>query len=350
MHQTRILRALGLIAALVLVVLSLSSSGRNRARELRLLELVEQPTPPIDVVLGFPTVEVDNPQSNFTVLSILRFAPWVRRIHLHLPPSSPSSSDAVADHWQDWKEHRHSRLIYVREKELSGYYRHSPYLSERFIFWPGGRLLVNYVFPWEFFVDEHPVRRNDLIPMTRALWGELQSVPPVLPERRPVREVPRSSSGFDRDELEGWFRHSRPHRLGHEMVLVLLAGVEDDLQIHLEERHDACWQVWCLFHGRAQKPRPLLSWIHRMTAAQRSTIRVIGDEHGWELERLGAATMKALKERFGRYRIAEIVCTGSTRELGEKLATAFDRVPVSMARPLTDSDRQQPEFRRLLEL
>lgn len=133
----------------------------------------------IDIILLGPCVEGEVKEgkcfgTNYTVLSILRFAPWIKTIHLQIHQKLLKHVDV----WKSWTTA--SRITYFIGSPLT-YSLTSPILSQDFIIMDSNCFFSNYVFPWQFFFRDSPVVRTSYMgcyPTKRKMFnqaGYLQS-------------------------------------------------------------------------------------------------------------------------------------------------------------------------------
>jgi hypothetical protein len=246
---------------------------------------------PIDLILASPMIvgSADIPESNtnFTLLSVVRFAAWVRRIHIydpHLASQSPQDPQA--------------RLVYFGE-DLRRYCLICPLLSEHFLLLKPHHLLTNYVMPWFFFVNGRIVRESTesgltamsrsalvtvLAPDTRTSWSRLCKLAqgPFVswpsPRSLHVLQLKRAA----REELAAYLHYSEPTQdrsLPLSIVLVLMSDMDDDLRMYLPAEYDHSVQVWCLCSSADTRPQETLSWLNRMAAGRKVVVEVETQSH-----------------------------------------------------------------------
>lgn len=112
---------------------------------------------------------VENENHNFTLVSILRFAPWVNMIHIEQSENDNDDFITLYDQWED-----DGNIIFFK-KNLLDYSLTTPVLSEQFIIFQPNVMLTNYIFPWQFFIHQSPVYRfknPGIIPCTRKMMNE----------------------------------------------------------------------------------------------------------------------------------------------------------------------------------
>jgi hypothetical protein len=115
------------------------------------LQLTYITGPTIDVI-----VQQHESISRLTILSILKFMPWVRFIHV-----------------ENENEINNDKII-IFNQNLLHYSIVTPLLSEHFIVISPGCIITNYMFASQFFINNRPVIRakNDVFGLTRTIFNE----------------------------------------------------------------------------------------------------------------------------------------------------------------------------------
>jgi hypothetical protein len=119
---------------------------------------------------------------DFCVVSLLRFAPFLRRIHIVTDAQRPPVLDAATSWAPAWRE----RLVLVDHRDIFvGHERHLPTfgnrsietlmhripgLAEHFVHFNDDFMLIKPVAPEAFFVDGKPVLRGRFRPMPQKRW------------------------------------------------------------------------------------------------------------------------------------------------------------------------------------
>lgn len=264
---------------------------------------------PVDVILEPPFVQ--DGEANLSLVSVLRFLPWFRRLHLHDPAHEPSR-DPVGY----WHTHRDQRLVSFHS-DLATYVQTSPFLAEHFVVLRPLHVFRNYALVWQFFVRGAPVWRSDAggaVPFTRAIFNERA----YHLHPSPWHQVP--PSGLDAP----WYWNNRDHfvppwavgaRYAADrvkqllqfaevakdrttrplpLVLAVVAEPQDDVRCALPAVHDAHVQVWLHLRDRDADPDEQLSLTHRMVVQRRVWIDVDLRPHQNRAEKVGADIMKQL--------------------------------------------------------
>jgi hypothetical protein len=164
-----LLSALLIIIRLFLLDIENTASLKNQSlSDLQIINTIKKmkKTPlEIDIVVLSPFVEENS--INFSILSVLRFAPWIKTIHLQTSPIN-------ADHKEMFKSWTipSSKLIKF-SVELNVYALTTPALSEHFIILKPGFCLSNYIFPHQFFTADQKLSLRyvdtGIVPMTRQI-------------------------------------------------------------------------------------------------------------------------------------------------------------------------------------
>lgn len=337
----------------------------------------------VDVIL-IPPFVMDG-DKNLTVVSVLRFMPWFRRLHIYDPDYQPSR-----DPTQYWQTHQKAKVVFFHQ-DLLEYSLTTPFLEERFIVVRPLFVLSNYAFMWQFFIDESPVLRNcstGVIPLTRSIFNECSYtrvedkyayavrkgvadqkiryvnnrdhfVPPC--SSAPVTTVREIGAVYQADQVRELLhfeelqkdRTTRPAPI----VLAVIAAPQDDLTYVLPARHDASIQVW-VHLTELTDPDQRLSFACRMIVRRNVFVELYLKGLQYNTEKMGAEVMKQLKElsHNADFQVLEVFSYPSggpstqrlANELGNKLARTYACPFVSFSRDEPVKDER--EWQRLLHL
>jgi hypothetical protein len=315
--------------------------------------IYEKQFPVVDVVILAPFVMSKDRETNYSALSIFRFAPWVRRLHVLDPEGSePTESDA-ADHWRD---HQRSRIVHTRQ-DLLTYSLTSPYLSQHFFVLKPHYVLSNYLFSWHLFVSGSPVHRNfrtGLLPLTREIFNECVY--------RPMDEAQRFSYAVWKavqtravkyEDNRDHFSSSHTTRLlvaeedeaaellkfeevaknrdaPFRLTLFVVDQYDADLKAYdmLPEAYDARIQIW-IYISSSSKPSAQLSFVHRMVVNKNLFLEIVPTPFP-TTEALGAEVMRRLRQfsKQQEFQVEEVLSPGPQEavrcnDVAQKLATAY---------------------------
>lgn len=119
---------------------------------------------------------------DYCVMSLLRFAPFFRRIHIVTDAQRPAVLDAASA----WPDALRERLALVDHRDIfAGHEQHLPTfcsrsietmvhrvpgLAEHFVHFNDDFLLIKAISPEEFFVDGKPLLRGHYAPMPETRW------------------------------------------------------------------------------------------------------------------------------------------------------------------------------------
>ncbi len=298
--------------------------------EFRFLDLENYHYPVVDVVVSVPHVVMD--QTNFSVLSLLRFAPWIRNFHF----------------WNEEPEKYSGKRIFAFRDDLLTYSLLSPHLSEHFLILDSGYLIKNYIFPWQFFPDAKSwaVRPNcGLVPMTRTAFNLCT----YAFDRKQPQNTMYDMVAYARTEAlrmglitstQPWGDHFKPQtslsnqkcsvsdlrqdlyweevikKNTHDCVVVLFSGQELSF---ISEEYDATPQVWIRI-GKPLHPDADLTLQHQMIVMKRDLVQV--DPRAQNLNDVGVQIMKRL--RRSHYQPIRVVADQVTHDIGQKLAQVYD--------------------------
>lgn len=388
-HTIVLLTGLSILLYCLTVLLAEStySHGLHTWHASQVIDFVQQRQfPPIDVVL-LPPFVMDG-DKNLTVVSVLRFMPWFRRMHIHDPTHEPSQH-AV----EYWHTHQHAKVVFFRQPLLD-YSTASPFLEERFVVLRPQFVLSNYLFAWHCFVHDSPVWRtcrNGLVPLTRSLLNECTfhhtpadpleyAMQKAVHDRR-IRYVdnhdhfmppcsaaavttvyeagPRYEPAHIRALLQFEEVHQERLTRPFRIVLAVVAGVSDDLEYRIPDSYAAHVQVW-VHLTTLDDPQARLSFICRMIVRRHVFIELdLTQDSSPRVESLGARVMKQLRH-LGHQESFQVLTvfsydtvTGPRRRdlanaVGNKLARAYECpfVPFSSTTPIPD----EREWQRLRHL
>lgn len=299
--------------------------GLRRLRPESVLNYIKNKDfPTVDAVVMQPFIMSEDGATNYSVLSLMRFAPWVRRIHIQ----DPENKYHPSDHVEYWRTHQRMRIVHFHH-DLVEYSVTTPFLADHFFILKPQFLLTNYVFSWQFFVEKSPVLRNcntGLVPLTRtmlneccyqrlkpesyyryALWKALHDgtiqfednwdhfVPPCSKGRiASTRQV----STFQEDRVKNYFRFEEPQKnrtKPFQIIMVVVSSPEDDMVYELPEKYQNHVQIWIhLTDLKDQVAR--LSFIHRMLVCKNIFVEIKASDFDWRSESLGAEIMRRVRK------------------------------------------------------
>jgi len=388
------LQVLVLVMGLTVFLYSLSAlfaspHGLRRLSQEDVLQYVQKRQfPPIDVVILTPFTLSEDLKTNFSALSVARFIPWARRIHVH----DPQSSDHPENHLEYWNTHQKARVVHFHQ-DLLDYSLTSPFLSDHFILLKPHFLVTNYVFSWQFFIDDSPVIRNcntGLIPLTRQILNECiyRRIQPKNYYRfaiwkgihdgviryednmdhffPPCSSHPYTStkqiSAFQEDQIKSYFQFEEIHKQRkkpYQVVIGLVCRADDDLTFPMPEQYDNKIQIWVNFTD-LKDATARLSFVHRMMVTKNVFVEIQADQFKWKPESLGAEVMKRMRtlSNAEEFEVLEIFSYGikgpwyepTTNLVGNKLAQAYT-CPFTVFSKRKDTDESRTrEWHRLQAL
>jgi len=374
-----------------LITLSCAPAGLETLSEKHVLNYVKKRSfPEVDVIILDPCITLSNSNpnqpTNFSALSVMRFAPWIRRIHLQSKPTKKQK-----DNYQHWKQNQHSRIV-TFDEDLLTYSLTTPFLTECFLILQPEYLITNYIFNWQFFINGSPVLRTcmtGLTPLTRTIFNECvfkydRNNQPELKtllsytyrlaiEEKQLKYInnqdhfvtpcstrPTLSSStkkmsvFNENSVKDYFhfeesnkdRSSKPFKI----VIVLMSEWTDDLTYEIDPKYNNVVQVWInlfqkVHHGKR------LSFLHRMLVKKNVFIELDAQSFGWNHEQIGAEIMKQLikvsnNEKFEILETFSYMGNNSStvcrncNVIANKIGKVYS-CPVSVFLPPTSSDNQE---------
>lgn len=328
---------LGMILLLASCTVLLCSNDSHEEYKQLLAYIHKKKFPLVDILLHPPYV-MDG-EKNLSLVSVLRFVPWVRRIHVF---DGETHNDPV----EYWKSHQKSRIV-LFSQPIVEYCATSPFLESKFLILAPLSIVSNYVFSWTFFRDNkiHPLETrfpHHLYPYEREHLDSIHSFSNVTPKPYHLQHV-KSLLHYAEVEKD---RKTRPLPL----VLCIINNPRDDLQVKVPSEFDSMIQVWVrvVFQGTKELARDRLSILHRMIVSRNVYIEL--EQQSSNEEQLGARIMRELFERSGdkgtkeKFRVAAVFSFG-TNKVAKKLALAYDTVFQEFA-TLTESDRDDEYWRK----
>ena len=327
-----------ILSVLIMCIFSVAKNTQNTEHldENELLKCISEKTPPIDIILIPPFVIDPDTKTNFSAMSILRFAPWVHRIHI-----KDQNQQQSQQHFDYWQKNQDKRLIFFHE-DLLTYSVQTPYLAEHFIVLFPQYLITNYVFPWQFVVRDQLSRKScksGLACMTRTLLNEcypmrtevLDEVFKCLKNNTddylnnydhfiPACSNRRISSTklirtFESNTIKSYFQFEDIEKTPSAIHLIVVDQIEDDLVFALERT--SVMQLWVHIANGSASPAKRLSFLHRMRACKNLSMECQRQNP----EKMGADIMKQVR-KLG-VKIARIYSNSACQKLGNKLSVVY---------------------------
>ncbi len=329
-----------------------SNHGLKQATAEDVLVEMKARRDPIDVVIAS---SVERAGDNYSVLSVARFAPWVRRIHL-ADPAFEYEDMARYVH-----EQRNARLVRFNG-DLRAYCLTSPLLSEQFVILQEGRLFANYVWPWQFFFQATPTFRScrlGAVALTRRLFNEIRfaslkeghllerQVDYALAKAVHDRNIkwgdnadhvvipcsplgPKSVVAVDPSlptrSLQSLFAHTSVHKRPDQAVIVLTDQHDGDMTWDLGGLPADTVQLW-VADSDSMSPHQRVS-LHARTMAASNLIAEVR-ARTLNAEQLGAKVMRRVRalSKHAKVKVVKVVGPASSQKLmraGNRLAQVYD--------------------------
>jgi len=360
-----------------------------RLKTSEVLEYVQKRNfPVVDMVIFPPFVtgtktDPKSPGVNYSVLSVMRFAPWIRRIHIF-----DKDHEESKDQFEYWKNHQKSRIVYFHQ-DLVEYSLSTPFLSEHFLVLKPHFLLTNYLFNWQMFIDDSPILRDcnlGILPLTRTILNECCYVK-IAPQNyygyayKKAREnksllygnnldhlVPPCFGGpitttkyvavFDEAKVRSYFEFEEPQKdrsSPYKIVLIVSCHASDDLIYVLPEKYKNTLQIWVNLTNLSN-PRARLSFLHRMIVCKNVFIEILGSQFQWDCEKIGAEVMRKIRLMGNNetFEVLEVFSYGANGKLyeskaniiGNKLSKVYS-APFSILQLNEQEGKISPEMQRL---
>ena len=285
----------------------------------------------VDVVL-LPPFVIDS-GTNFSFLSVLRYIPWVRRVHIfeeNIP--SPTLTE--------------SRIMHFNQSLLH-YSISTPYLSETFLVLEPEFVVTNYIFPWQFFIGSSPVIRDCNIgihPFTRQIFNECiysqsnlpnfaamklhavnkgKSLKTILYKNNadhiipPCSALPITSTKHAKyipADLRSLFQYEEPMKMhDQDVVIVVINQNWEDLFFCPPLQFQHYKQIWACPLTKITSKR--LSFIHRMKVTKNMYIELTLKD----TEKNCVRVMRDLKGKR-----VKCVCSYKANKTANRLAQIYD--------------------------
>lgn len=347
--------------------------------------IVKKQFPTVDIILLPPFIMgIQEPPTNYSVLSVMRFAPWIRRMHIC---DRWNNRDLKKKHVNEWDNTKLARIVQFSDSLLD-YVLSSPYLSEHFLILCPNFVLTNYCFSWQFFVSNTIVLKpckTGLVAMTRTCFNECCYVFPRDTElyekciRYAYQQAFRVATLF--------YKHNRDHFISPcssakikntkkitnfqeqavqqlfkfeekikdrqkpiKLVLCVIGDAQDVLQCHLPAKYVEYVQIWIYVLTNATDAERL-SFLHQMLSMKNVFIEV--DSSKFPVNRsetMGAYIMKEIHAFSKQHEFKVLEVFALKRQplchiLAEKLGKTY-QAPTSLFVE-QDSTDTSPEYERL---
>lgn len=258
--------------------------GKIVSDEQRIKCMHSSEKPCVDAVLLFPCIWSKDLGVNYTLLSIIRFFPWIRRIHIQIESTGQSSNNLL----ENWKSFSNSRFVFFKQSLLR-YSLTSPFLSEYFLICQPLTMVNNYGFYWQFFQEQtHFHRPPGVNGMTRKAMNECVFTAGYkdFTNTQVLNWCSQKYSKHMRDNTNYFIFKSDTSQITNEMfqpvrksvvnnrslplkiVLCLVSGVLDDLYYTLPKEFEDTLHIWLY----VLKKRSSFSKKQRISLIQRFVI------------------------------------------------------------------------------
>jgi len=341
--------------------------------------------PSVDVVVLPPFVTGLQNESNYSVLSIMRFAPWVRRIHIFDKEHKESQN-----HAEYWKMYQKSRIVHFHQ-DISEYSLTSPFLTEHFLILKPHFLLTNYLFNWQMFMGNSPVLRScnfGIVPMTRTIFNECCYVT-LTPQnyisyayRKALKDqvliyqsnldhsiapcsgypitTTKMITVFNEETIRGYFQFEEPQKTRvtpYEIVLIVGCYAALDLMYAIPDKYKNTIQIWVNIMDKSNAT-DRLSYLHRMIVCKNVFIEIEGAQVQWNTEKMAAEIMRKIRfmgnnENFKVHEVFSFAADKATNRyelsaniVANKLAAVY-ATPFSILSEVSPAQAKSPEFQRL---
>lgn len=323
--------------------------------------------PKVDAVVMPPCIVSKDGKTNYSVLSIFRFAPWIRRIHLVVPEAQHDEFRYTQNLVDYWKSHSKQKVVHTCQNLLQ-YSLTSPFLSEQFVVLKPSYMFTNYVFNWQFFINDSPVLRTcatGVVPVTRTIVNECvyqslkesQYLKYALTKGLQDQSVrfynnadhligSCSSSAlkntnkflvFEEDKVRQLLRFTvknKDRSKPYQLVLCFIHDYFHNLQMTLPPEYDNRLQMW-IYVGPFNYSSQRLSFLSRVMVTNNSFLEIDPSHYDYKSESIGAYVMKHLRNMIQQpadLKIQEVYSYGLSddyssqlcNEIGNKIAKTYE--------------------------
>jgi hypothetical protein len=281
----------------------------------------------IDVVILSPTLQSDDQVTDYTMQSVVRFMPWIRRIHISRPAKTDFDFEDFAN--------SEKRVVEFSHK-LQKYSLTAPFLSEHFIIVHPFCLFTNHVFPWQFFIHGSPVVRTNgktCTAITRTILNDLCFLPPPGESGESdlsliaaaVKEGIRNSTivhhnnqdrftetnhptetssikkiSVFREDIVAKYIATHPHRQPSvhptlENIRIIVCENYSDNNVCLPEEFEISHQVWVALNNQ-QNNRERLGFVHRSIVAGDTLFEVNPEVFKNNCEKIAVNILQKIKQ------------------------------------------------------
>lgn len=313
-------RGVVLVFWLVLIVYMILTTPRNyynlkTLRPNEILKNIQQTenNTKIDIVLS-PSSIIRN-DTNYTLLSILRFAPWVNRIHIPFSEQMKTTS-IVSDIFSKNK-------VIVFKTELLNYTIMSPRLTEKFIIIQPDYIFTNYVFSWHFFINKTPVMRTKnmgCMAMTRSIFNQCifkENIPKshqyvfamlkgiedddikfvnnkdkfYLNNDLNIVSSTKNVVGRNEEEIKKLLMHTTKHKTKGIIIAISSQDNDDDIINDIPESDQGYLIIWIKL-SNFKNSHKRLSFLHRCFATNNILIELNPKQFEFNIETISTEIMK----------------------------------------------------------
>ena len=373
----------------ILIMLA-PENGTIRLTEREIMQYIEKKQfPDIDIILLPPYVMgAKDPPTNYSALSVMRFAPFLRRMHIYKEEDKAHPKNR----FEYWNQYKSSRIVHFSDTLLD-YVLNSPYLSEHFLILLPHYVLTNYCFSWQFFVFGKMVLKTcntGIVAMTRSCFNECCYVFSrdtqlyvnciryaykrafrdgqlfckhnqdhfIAPcSAAPIKNTKKVTK-FQESDLEALFYHEEKIKNRETPIPIVLAVIYDAdhvLQMHVPQIYQENIQIWVYLYDKIDAVKRL-SFLHQMLSLKNVFIEVdISTFPSNTAENVGAYIMKEVKKfsENTEFKVLDVFSYPHEKNyyenlsniIGNKLANAYN-CPFSIF--LTEGERvDTKEYARL---
>lgn len=313
-------RGFVLVCWLVLIVYMILTTPRNyyNLKTLRPNEILKniqksENNTKIDIVLS-PSSIIRN-DTNYTLLSILRFAPWVNRIHIPFSKQM-ETTNIVSDTFSKNK-------VIVFKTDLLNYTIMSPRLTEKFIIIQPDYIFTNYVFSWHFFINETPVMRTKnmgCMAMTRSIFNQCifkENIPKshqyvfamlkgiedgdikfvnnkdkfYLNNDLKIVSSTKNVVGRNEEEIKTLLMHTKQHKTKGIIIAISSQDNDDDIINDIPESEQGYLIIWIKL-SNFKNSNKRLSFLHRCFATNNILIEINPKQFEFNIETISTEIMK----------------------------------------------------------
>lgn len=282
------------LTLVIILFIGLSPRRRRQAQwpvdYLNFIQRSRHPHINVHLILSAPHVMVEG--ANMSLLSVLRYTPWIRHIHMQMQIETPASLEMDS-------------FLTSFTEPVETYQKRLPKNTTVMILQPGF-LLSNYLFPWNVSVRDEcgvsarcplspcpglSVCEPDKPPRQQVYWYRAPH-PPIVPW---VHQV----VGYTHTQIQRLFQAEIKHKVKSGVVLIITDQLSD-----LRHYQGQLWGdhhlVYLFMFSSPQDTHTHVALLHQTIILQNYYLPIYDRKQGLDEARVGLAKMLPLGSSVSR--------------------------------------------------